>query len=93
MKDYPEGYPLKNGDAAGRVLKEGDEVQILKITDDLLSGLDDESRTVVKGCENTTMKIHEIDDYGFVWFEKTTVSTADEYESHRFCVEPVHLRK
>jgi len=93
MKKYPEGFPLKPIDIDGNKISEGDEVRILIIPEWILQDLDSESAQIVKACEGTTMVIYEIDDYGYAWVEKISLSTEQEYESNSFSMEPSNLRK
>ncbi|MES9859736.1 MAG: hypothetical protein ABW157_02220 [Candidatus Thiodiazotropha sp. LLP2] len=92
-KEYPEGFPLKPYDAEGSELQTGDTVKILHIPEGLLNNLDKETINIIKNCEGNLMTIYEIDDYGYMWVEKTILETDDEYESHSFSMEPKNLVK
>ena len=93
MKKYPKGYPLKPNDNEGNILKEGDIVKIITIPEYLYKDLDNDEAKSIKSCEGEIMKIHEVDDYGFMWVEKPILETENDYESHRFSIEPVNLLK
>ena len=93
MKKLPEGFPLKPYDLNNQELTPGDTVLLVSIPDWLVSGMEASSAEVIRLCEGTEMKIHEIDEYGYVWLESIVKSTADEYVSERFTVEPKNLKK
>lgn len=93
MTKLPEGYPLKPYDMNNQELVAGDAVIVVSIPDWLVSGMESSSAEVIRSCEGMEMKIHEIDEYGYVWLESIVKSTADEYVSERFTVEPKNLKK
>ena len=93
MTNPPNKFPLEPLDASGNRIIEGDTVKILHIPDWLLKDLDEESVVAVKACESTSMKIYEMDSYGFAWVETVTLQTESEYSSNSFCMEPKNLLK
>lgn len=93
MNDFPDGFPLESKDKNGENLSENDLVKILEIPEWLLHNLDDESKEIVKSCEDKEMKIIEIDSYGYAWVEVVTESSSDEYKCNSFSIEPKNLLK
>ncbi|MGH1429456.1 MAG: hypothetical protein ACRBEE_16085 [Arenicella sp.] len=91
MNNMPKGFPLSPIDAKGNTLKEGDVVKVLCIPNWLIHDLDDESKQTVSRCEGSKMEIYEIDSYGYLWVEKVTIQTDENYESNSFCLEPKHV--
>ncbi|MEW8625313.1 MAG: hypothetical protein AB2551_06140 [Candidatus Thiodiazotropha sp.] len=92
-KDYPEGFPLEPIDAEGNELKAGDTVKKLHTPEWLLNNLDDDAIKAIKNCEDSLMKIYEVDEYGYMRVEKPTLDTEEFYESHSFSMDPNNLVK
>ena len=91
MSRPPEDFPLEPFDFEGNEIKVGNVVKILKIPEWLIHDLDTESAKIVKSCEGANMEITEIDEYGYAWVEKVSISTEENYQSNSFCMEPENL--
>ena len=67
-KPVPDGHPLEPIDAHGSPIRAGDLVLIPVIPEWLTHDLPPEDVSRLKAQESTTMRILEIDSYGYLWF-------------------------
>lgn len=67
-RPLPPGYPLAPVDANGQTLAAGDLVRIGVIPDWLTHDLPIDEVKLLRACEQTTLRILEIDVFGCVWF-------------------------
>jgi len=91
--NIPRGFPLKPVDCSGEMIKKFDSVLVRKIPESLIHDMEEESRRNIMACEGRTMKIIEIDEYGFVWLELIVLETSSEYNSESFVLEPKYVQK
>jgi hypothetical protein len=64
----PAGFPLVLLDADGSPLRSGDLVRILVVPDWLTHDLPIDEMSRLKALEGSTMRVLEIDVYGYLWF-------------------------
>jgi len=94
MKEMQEGFPLKPFDSNRNLIKERDLILIRKMPKTALSAyLSEKQVSDVMSCEGIKLKIKEMDEYGFVWVEKTLLNIDSKYQTHSFCIEPEHVTK
>ncbi len=76
--------PLPPLDADGKTVQVGDPVVIVRIPHWLIHDLPAEDQASLKTFEGKTLSIHEIDEFGYVWF---TTDLRD------FCLRPEEVRR
>lgn len=80
MTSNPSLPPLS---ADGRTVQVGDQVVIIFIPRWLIHDLPAEDQASLKAFEGKTLPIHEIDEFGYVWFSTQLCD---------FCLRPEEVR-
>jgi len=75
--------PLPALDADGSTVQVGDRVVIICIPHWLIHDLPAEDQASLKTFEGKTLSIHEIDEFGYVWFST---------QLREFCLRPEEVR-